>query len=137
MGKGFPKGFEGGQSKNEIAQGTLMNNQDGLDAGYFPRAGRNHRFSSSGLGYFLQTFSNMFIIGCDLEDLQIFPSCLFPPFLILVEDTQIDPRQEVARVDTKGLLQFKDGLPEIHLRTVDIGADQHSPDIGLNHKIFF
>jgi hypothetical protein len=34
--KGLPKGLEGRQSKNEIAQGTLVNDQDGLNPrGFF------------------------------------------------------------------------------------------------------
>src|SRR4030043_935626 len=48
VGEGLPKGFEGSQSKDEIAEGALVNDQDGLDPRCFFQTGRGHRFFSLG-----------------------------------------------------------------------------------------
>jgi hypothetical protein len=52
----------------------------------------------------------VFVVGCDLEDLSIFPLCVFPFLLILRKDTQIDPCKDIIRVDMKGPLQLEDGF---------------------------
>jgi hypothetical protein len=89
-----------------------MNNQDGLNLGRFLQDRRVHRLTSSRSGDSFQSLPNVFILGCDLKDLSIFSSYLFPSFLILIQDTQIDSCKEAVRVDTKGLLQFKGGFPK-------------------------
>src|SRR4030042_3162246 len=45
--KGLSHGFEGRQSKDEIAEGALVNDQAGLNPKCFFRTGRDHRFPSS------------------------------------------------------------------------------------------